>query len=193
MSISLFIIRTLSIFVQTPNPMAYITVDIIFRRRHIKRFVESLSVHHYPGVIEFEKGDKLNSLVRQYLIKPPADFKPLWDDCVSKINVPLNGRERYYFSHCYLPKKNWKALEADFEDLFFKLYFDFEMAGTFEPGARKKLRIKFLNSFKISDDIMSEDTFRKAFDRFLQKKSAKVHDLLQKKNIDPITLYKSVS
>lgn len=173
--------------------MAYVTVDIIFRKPHIKKFVEKLSSHHYPGVIEFPKGDRLNSLIRSYLVKTPSDYKPLWDKSVSKLLVPLNGRERNYLTHCYLQKKDWKALESDFEDIFFRLYYDIEMTGTFEPGTRKKLRIKFLHTYGITDDIMSEDTFRKAFDRFLLKKSAKAHELLSAKQIDPIKLYKSVS
>jgi hypothetical protein len=172
--------------------MSYITVDIIFRKPHIKKFVEQLSVHHYRGVVEFSKGDRLNSVIRQYLVKPPANYKPMWDKAVTKILVPLNGRERYYMSHSHLQKKDWKALESDFEDIFFKLYYDIEMIGTFVKGTRKDLRIKFLEAYGITDDIMSEDTFRKAFDRFLQKKSAKAVELMQLKQIDPIKLYKSV-
>jgi len=170
----------------------YITVDIIFRKEHIRRFVESLSENRYPGVVEFPKNDRLNSIIRSYLIKPPSDYKPMWSNRVSKLQVPLNGRERFYLSHSYLQKKDWSSLESDFEDVFFKMYYDIEMTSGFVKGYRKELRIKFLNACGITEDVMTEDTFRKAFDRFLQKKSAKVHELISCDNFNIRSIYKSV-
>lgn len=171
--------------------MAYHTIDMIFRKSHIRCFVQSLSVHNKKNVIEFEKRDKLNDLVRSYLVKPNDRYKPMFGNDIVKIIVPINSRERQGF--LILPKTSWTDLEKNFEDLFFRLYYESEMAGSFAKGSRKELRIKFLNTFGITDDVMTEDTFRKAFDRFVRKKSQKVAQILSAKQISPLNLYKSVS
>ena len=171
----------------------YITVDFVFRKPHIRCFVESLSInkHRDRGIIEFEKGDKLYSIIRSYLIKVPENGKPLFGKEVSHFLVPLNNRDKNYLYHCHLPKSDWANLEADFEDLFFRLFYEVEKSGSVVSGKRKFAREKFLAICGITEDVMTEDSFRKAYDRFIEKKAAKIHDFLENEHITLLTLYKT--
>jgi hypothetical protein len=58
-------------------------------------------------------------------------------------------------------------------------------------GKRKFAREKFLSLCGITDDVMTEDSFRKAYDRFIEKKAAKIHDFLDNKDITIVTIYKT--
>jgi hypothetical protein len=171
----------------------YITVDMVFRKRHIRCFVESLSIHKHKerGIIEFEKGDKLNSLIRSYLIKIPEHGRPLFGREVCHFIIPLFGAEKNYLSHSYLPKSEWVNLESDLEDLFFRLFYEIEKSGSVVSGKRKFAREKFLSLCGITEDVMTEDSFRKSYDRFIEKKAAKIHEFLENETISIITIYKT--
>lgn len=171
----------------------YITIDFVFRKPHIRCFVESLSInkHRDRGIVEFEKGDKLNAIIRSYLVKAPDNSRPLFGKEVSHFIVPLNGREKNYLYHCYLPKQEWQSLESDFEDLFFRLFYDIEKSGSVVSGKRKFAREKFLSLCGITDDVMTEDSFRKAYDRFIEKKAAKINDFLENETITIASIYKT--
>lgn len=168
----------------------YFTVDMIFRKKHIRCFVESLSISNNRQVVEFEKKDKLNAIVKSYLIKPREDYRPLFGSEVVKIMVPENNRESRAFK--VLPKSAYKDLEANFETQFYSLYMNIEATSKFLPGSRKELRMKFLAAFNITDDIMSEDSFRKSFDRFSDKMQAKAMNLINNNNFTALSIYKSV-
>lgn len=125
------------------------------------------------------------------MVKPPLNYKPLFAKGVIKIVVPLLNSERNYLSYRYLPKKSWKALESDFEDMFFRLFYEIEIASGMVPNKRKASRIKFLQLCGITDDVMNEDSFRKSFDRFLDKKTAKINEMLSKRTLTLANIYKS--
>ena len=174
--------------------MSVITVQMVFRKKHIRSFVESLSIHKHAmkGVIEFEPRDKLNNIIRSYLTTPPENSRPLFGKEVINILVPRSWRQGRYHYNSYLPKSAWSDLEAEFEDLFFMMWYNIEKNGVVAPGKRKYAREKFLRLCGITEDIMNEDSFRKAFDRFLEKKAAKILDFLENDSITLITMYKSV-
>lgn len=169
----------------------HITVDMVFRKNYVLKFIKTLSVSSNTSIIEFEQSDKFNSIIRSYLVKPPKNYKPLHAPEVTKILVPLLNSERNYLSYRYLPKKEWKNLESDFEDMFFRLFYEIEIASGMVPNKRKASRIKFLNMCGITDDVMNEDSFRKSFDRFLEKKTAKINELLSKRTLTIANIYKS--
>lgn len=174
--------------------MPVISVQMVFRKKHIRCFVESLSIHKHAtkGVIEFEPRDKLNNVVRSYLTTPPENARPLFGPQVVNILVPRSWRQSRYHYNSYLPKSAWKDLEAEFEDLFFLMWYNIEKSGVVSPGKRKYAREKFLNMCGIYEDVMSEDSFRKAFDRFLEKKTLKIIDFLENQEMTTQTLYESV-
>lgn len=167
---------------------------MVFRKKHIRCFVESLSIHKQAtrGVIEFETRDKLNNIVRSYLTTPPENARPLFGREVVNILVPSSWRQSRYHYNSYLPKSEWSKLESEFEDLFFLMYYNIEKSGVVSPGKRKYAREKFLKLCGIDEDVMSEDSFRKAFDRFLEKKTAKIIEFLENDHITLTKVYKSV-
>lgn len=170
--------------------MAYITNDIVFRKKYLRKFVETISVYPNNHCVEFEKRDPINSIIRSYLVPAKENYKPMFGPDVVKLIIPENHRQRQGL--LILPKNAWSDLEKNFEDLFFRLYYNFEMMGSFSKGNRKELRIKFLHAFNITDDIMTEDSFRKKFDRFFNKKASESAQKINNSNFSGRIIYKSV-
>lgn len=169
----------------------HITVDMIFRKEYIKCFVQTLSISNHLGIIEFQPNHKLNTIVRAFLSRPYQNYRPMFGKEVTKLVIHQNnGQMRGLL---ILPKGQWKNLEEEFNTIFFKLFFDIESSGSFSENKRKELRIKFLDSFGITDDVMTEDSFRKKYDRFCQKMNKKAITLLNNTRFTRECIYKSIS
>ena len=166
-----------------------IIVHMVFSKEHIRNFAFTLSED--DQVLRFKKRDKLNSLVRSYLHVSPKNFFPQRDPDATKIIVPVDSRIRNYPSLEYLPERNYKLLERDFEDLFFSIFHAIDSAGLLSNGKRKEAREKFLASCNITSDDITQDAFRKQFDRFRKKKEAQISLFLENPEFDLVTFYKS--
>lgn len=164
----------------------YYTVDMVFRKKHIECFVKALSIN--KQVVEFEKRDKLNAIVKSFLVKPDMNYRPIFGKDVVKILIPENNRDSR--ANMILPNYSWKLLEERFEQIFYMLYMNIEATGKFSNKYRKELRIKFLHAFNITDEVMNEDSFRKSFDRYCEKMNSKVIDLMGKSEFKPVSIYK---
>ena len=167
----------------------YITIDMIFSKEYIRLFAFALSVS--DKVLEFSKRDKLNSIIRSYLDVARKDYKPSFKPEITKIIVPVNGRIRNYPGIEILPEFNYRLLERDFEDLFFSMFHRIDSAGFLSDGKRKDAREKYLAACNISNDILTEDAFRKLFDRYRKKKEDEISNFLSNPEFDIVTFYKS--
>jgi hypothetical protein len=167
----------------------YITIDMVFSKEYIQNFAFALSEN--DKALEFPKRDKLNSIIRRYLAVAGKDYKPSFKDNVTKMVVPVNGRHRAYPNLEYLPEKNYKLLESDFEDLFFSMFHRIDSAGFLAAGKRKEAREKFLAACNITSEVLSEDAFRKLFDRYRKKKEDQISGFLSNPKFDLLTFYKS--
>lgn len=162
---------------------------MVFSKEYIKRFAFSLSVN--DKALEFNKRDKLNSIVRSYLDVSRKEYKPRFSDDITKIVVPVYGRSRNYPSLDILPEKSYRDLERDFEDIFFTLFLRIDSAGFLSNEKRKYAREKFLEGCNINNEILTEDAFRKLFDRFRKKKELQIERFLKDPDISILSLYES--
>jgi len=169
--------------------MAYITVDMVFSKEYIRRFAFSLSIN--KQALEFKKRDKLNTMVRTYLEISRKDHKPRFGPEITKIILPVNGRHRNNPAMEILPAKSFKDVESEFEDLFFTLFHKIDSAGCLNDGYRKHAREKYLAACDITSEVLTEDAFRKLFDRFRKKKEAQISDFLENSDFDLLTFYES--
>lgn len=167
----------------------YITVDMVFSKEYIRRFAFSLSIN--DKALEFRKRDKLNSIIRSYLEISRKDHKPRFGDDITKIILPVNGRHRCNPGMEILPARNYKDVEREFEDLFFTLFHKIDSAGCLAEGKRKAAREKYLAACNITSDVLTEDAFRKLFDRYRRKKEAQITAFLMDPEFDLITFYES--
>lgn len=169
--------------------MAYITVDMVFSREYIRRFAFSLSVNRQA--LEFKKRDKLNTMIRSYLEISRKDHKPRFGPDITKVILPINGRQRNNPAMEILPPRSFKDVESEFEDLFFTLFHKIDSAGCLNDGYRKHAREKYLAACNITSDVLTEDAFRKLFDRFRKKKEVQISEFLQDPGFDLLTFYES--
>lgn len=160
---------------------------MIFSKEYIKRFAFALSVN--TKALEYRKRDRLNSLIRSYLEVAREDYKPSFNPEITKIIVPVVGHRRNYPSLETLPKRNHKDLERDFEDLFFSMFHRIDSAGFLSTGKRKEAREKFLAACNITSEVLSEDAFRKLFDRYRKKKEDQINNFLSDSKFDLVTFY----
>ncbi|MFH0757345.1 MAG: hypothetical protein V2B15_08670 [Bacteroidota bacterium] len=167
----------------------YITVDMVFSKEYIRRFALSLS--QSDTELKFKKRDKLNTLIRKYLEISRKDYKPMTGEEVTRIILPVNGRHRCNPSMEILPARSFKDLESDFEDLFFNLFYKIDSAAFMLKGSRKAAREKYLAACNITSDVLTEDAFRKLFDRFRKKKAAEIGAFLENPDFDLATYYQS--
>lgn len=167
----------------------YITIDMVFSKEYIRRFAFSLSVN--DKALEFRKRDKLNTIIRSYLENSRSDHKPRFDPDITKIIVPVDKRDRINLTLAILSPKNFKAVESEFEDLFFTLFYKIDSAGFLTKGKRKDAREKYLAACNINNEVLHEDAFRKLFDRFRNKKEAQITAFLENPDFDLVTFYES--
>jgi len=167
----------------------HITVDMVFSKEYIRRFAFSLSESDQE--LRFRKRDKLNSIIRSYLEISYDYFKPPGGHNVTRIIVPVNARLRCNPEMEILPQSSYRDLEGDFEDLFFTLFFKIDSAGFLNQGYRKEAREKYLAACGISSDVLTEDAFRKLFDRFRKKKTSEILRFLNSPSFDLLTFYQS--
>jgi len=167
----------------------YITVDMVFSKEYIRRFAFSLSIN--DKALEFKKRDKLNTMIRKYLEIARKDHKPRFGSNITKIILPVNGRQRHNPSMEILPSKCYRDVEGEFDDLFFTLFHKIDSAGVLVDGKRKEAREKYLAACNVTSDVLTEDAFRKLFDRFRKKKEAQISAFLLDPDFDLLTFYES--
>lgn len=171
----------------------HVTVDMIFEKEYIKRFLCTLSTSEFDDIIEFTPRDSFNSIIRSHLSLPPKNYKPKFGKEITKIVIPLNSREAKYVNHFYLTRDAMKSLELDMEDQFYMLYFRVEAAAALSKMHFKKdIRKHFLLACNITEDIMNEDSFRKRLDRHMIKKEEQINKIFENKNFNIASIRKSV-
>lgn len=162
---------------------------MVFSKEYIRNFAFSLSER--KDVLTFRKRDKLNGIIRSYIEVAPRDHIHVFNPDAVTIIVPVNTQVSNYPPSEHLPERNYKHLENDFEDIFFSLFHKIDSAGVLSNGKRKEAREKFLAICGITSEEISEDAFRKLFDRYRKKKEAQITDFLKKSDINLVTLYRS--
>lgn len=166
-----------------------ITVDMVFSKEYIRRFAFSLS--ESDTELKFQPRDKLNAILRSYLEISNRHQGPPPGSDVTKIIIPINGRERCNPTMEILPIQFYKDVENEFEDLFFTLFHKIDSAGVIKSGFRKHAREKYLAACGITSEVLTGDAFRKLFDRYRKKKTSEIIDFLNNPEFDLLKYYQS--
>ena len=105
---------------------------MVFSKPYLRAFAFKLSTN--KKALEFPKRDKLNSLLRTYLVKTREGYRPSFDDNITNIVLPIYGRSKVYPQSDMLPISSYRDVERDFEDLFFSLFHTIDSAGVLSYG-----------------------------------------------------------
>lgn len=167
----------------------HITVDMVFAKEYLRQFAFSLSERQ--DVLKFGDRSKLNRVIRSHLDIAYEYYKPPTGDKVTRIILPINGRHRNYPSTEILPQSSFKDVEQVFEDLFFSVFFRLDSAGLQKYGTRKEAREKYLATCGVTCELLTENAFRKLYDRFRNKMTSEIAEFMENPTFDLVIFYKS--